>query len=93
MTPSLARHNPIVVEFFTIAAAILSSPFFLGENGRFVSTFCLVVRQPYDDGTNAYHQFYIPFLLCRIDIREHANIHKAISCKYLSNSICTVVEE
>ena len=30
---------------------------------------------------------------CDADIREDANIHKAISCKYLSNDICTVVEE
>ena len=29
----------------------------------------------------------------RIDIREDANTHKAIACKYVSNSVCTVVEE
>ena len=28
-----------------------------------------------------------------IDTREDGNIHKAISCKFLSNNICTVVEE
>ena len=30
---------------------------------------------------------------CKIDTREDANIHKAISCKYPSNNICTVVGE
>ena len=33
------------------------------------------------------------FNLYRTDIREDANTHKVISYKYLSNSICTVVEE
>ena len=28
-----------------------------------------------------------------VDTREDANIHKAIACRYLSNNICTVVEE
>ena len=34
-----------------------------------------------------------PFLFCKIDTRELANIHKAIACKYPSNNICTVVGE
>ena len=34
-----------------------------------------------------------PVLVCRIDTREDANIHSAIARKYLSNCICTVVEE
>ena len=33
-----------------------------------------------------------PFLFYRIDTVD-ANVHKAIACKYPSNSICTVVEE
>ena len=33
------------------------------------------------------------FIFNRIGTRADANIHKAISCKYISNSICTVVEE
>ena len=35
----------------------------------------------------------IPIQFYKIDIREDANTHKVISYKYLSNSICTVVEE
>ena len=33
------------------------------------------------------------FCFVKTDTREDANIHKAIACKYLSNNICTVVEE
>ena len=33
------------------------------------------------------------FIFCIIGTREDANIHKVIECKYLSNNICTVVEE
>ena len=33
------------------------------------------------------------FSFYRIDIQDDANTHKVISYKYLSNSICTVVEE
>ena len=35
----------------------------------------------------------IPIQFYRIDIREDANTHKVILYKYLSNRICTVVEE
>ena len=55
--------------------------------------FCLVVRQPYDAGKYTYPRHCNPFQFCRIDIREDANIHKAIACKYFSYNICTVVEE
>ena len=55
--------------------------------------FCLAVHQPCIAETDTCLQPYIPFLLCKIDTREGANIHKAIACKYLSNNIYTVVEE
>ena len=55
--------------------------------------FCLVVRQPCYVGTSTYHRLHIPFLFCKIDIREDANIHKTFACRNLSNNICTVVEE
>ena len=35
----------------------------------------------------------IPNQFCKIDIREDANSYNVISYKYLSNYICTVVEE
>ena len=66
---------------------------FLLENGSFFSSFCSVVRQPYDAGTDTYPRLCNPILFCRIDVREDANTHKAISCKYLSKKICTVVGE
>ena len=53
----------------------------------------MVVHQTYAAGTNTYPRLCSPFLFCKIDIREDANIHKAIACKYLSNNVCTVVEE
>ena len=37
--------------------------------------------------------FATRFRFDRLDIGENASTHKAISCKYLSNSIHTVVEE
>ena len=57
------------------------------------SAFCLVVHQPYDAGTNTCPRLCSPFLHCKINTREDANIHKAIACKYLSNNIYLVVEE
>ena len=79
---------------FTIATAFLSSLFssFIGIVA-FLWLFCLVVHPPCDAGTYTYPRLCNPFLFCRIDTREDANIHKAIACKYLSNNICTVVEE
>ena len=46
-----------------------------------------------DAGTNTHLLLYIPTRFYRIDIQEDAGTHKAISCKHLSRSICTVVEE
>ena len=37
--------------------------------------------------------FATRLFFCKIDTQVDANIHKAIACKYLSNNICTVVEE
>ena len=37
--------------------------------------------------------FAARFCFETMDTRKDANIHKAIACKYLSNDICTVVEE
>ena len=53
----------------------------------------LLMSQPHDAGTYTYPWLCNPFLFCKIDIREDAHNHKAVSCKYLSNSIGTVVEE
>ena len=92
-TPSLARHNTSERHILTLGTAFLSSLSLFLVNGRSFSAFCLVVRQPYDAGTNTYPLPYIPIRFYRIDIREDANTHKAIACKYISSSIYTVVEE
>ena len=44
-------------------------------------------------GTITCLQPYNPFHIHRIGTRADANIHKTFVCKYLSNIICTVVEE
>ena len=93
MFPSLARRNPIVVQFSQRPQHFCRRFLFLCGNDSSFSAFCLVVRQPFDAGTNTCPRLYIPFLFCKIDIREDANIHKANSCKYLSNRICTAVDE
>ena len=52
----------------------------------------LVVHQPCNE-TDTGLQPYNPFHFYRIGTRADAKIHKAIACRYLSNNICTVVEE
>ena len=65
---------------------------YVGRHGRSFSAFHgrlfinLMVREQ-----TLIACFTSRFMFCGIDIREDANIHKAISCKYLSKSICTVV--
>ena len=54
---------------FTIATAFLSSLSLRCGNSSHSLAFYLVVRQPYDAGTNTYPQHCIPFLFCKIDIR------------------------
>ena len=51
--------------------------------------FCLVVLQ-----VRKWHSApnWLPFSFKRTDIRENANTHKAIWCKYLSRSIYTAVD-
>ena len=93
MTPSLARRNPIVVHFSQQRQHFCRRLLFLCGNGSLSLAFCLVVHQLYDAGTNTCHRLCNPFLFCKIDTREDANTHKANSCKYLSNNICTVIEE
>ena len=90
MTPSPARHNPPEIQFPQEPLHVCRRFLFCFGNDRSFSAFCLVVRQPYDAGTNTYPLLYIPFLFCKIDIPEDDHIHKAISCKYHSNSIGTV---
>ena len=55
---------------------------------------CLVVHQPHETGTNTYPGLHTPFcFFVKIDTREDADIHRAITCKYPSHNICTVVGE
>ena len=77
---------------FTIATAFLSSLSLFGWSCSF-SAFYLVGHQPCNAETDTYLQRYNPFHFCSIDTRADANIHKTFTCKYLSNNICTVVEE
>ena len=91
MLPSFARHNPSEIQF-SQEHSCRRSLFFCG-NSSLSLAFCLVLHQPYDAGTNIYPGLCSPLLFCEIDTREDANVHKAIACKYLSNNICTVVEE
>ena len=80
MALSLARHNPIVVLFFTKATALLSSLFRFESS---FSAFYLVVLQSWSAGTDTCPLLCIPIQFCRIDIREDASTHRAISCKYI----------
>ena len=89
MFPSLARRNPFVVQFSQQPQH--SCRRFLCFCGGMVAFLWLLVWLFVN--LMMREQTLIPFLFCRIDIREDAHIHKAISCKYLSNNICTVVEE
>ena len=70
MFPSHARHNPIVVQFSQQPQHFCRRFLFFCRTGSSFSACCLVVRQPCDAGTNACPRLYIPFLFCRIDIRE-----------------------
>ena len=71
--------------------------FFFFGNGRFFfgreGAFCLVAHQLMMREQTLISGFAARFDCYRLDIREDANTHKAIACKYLSNSVCTVVEE
>ena len=89
MLPSLARRNPIVVQFSHYCRRFL---FFSGNSSLSLAS-CLVVRQPYDSGTNTYPRLGNPVHFYGIGTQAGANIHKAFACRYLSNNICTVVEE
>ena len=53
------------------------------------SASCLVVLQPSSAEMSTQRRTYIPVSFYRTDIREDANTHKAIWCKYLSRSIRT----
>ena len=93
MLPSLARRKPqLRYNFHTRAKAFLSSLSLLSCSNLSL-VFCLVVHQPYDAGKNALPRLCNPFLFCKIDTREDANIHKAIACQCLSKNICTFVGE
>ena len=53
-------------------------------NGSSFCVFSLVARQSCGAGIDTYPLLYIPIRFYRIDIREDANTHMAILCKYLS---------
>ena len=70
--------NPTGVHFFTIATALLSPP---------SSASCWVVPQQSRAEMGTLRRIYIPFPTFQTDLREDANTHNAIWCKYLSRSI------
>ena len=94
MLQSLARRNPIVVQFSQQPPHFLSS-LSLPCVGRaaflwfFVWLFInLMMREQ-----TLIPGFATRFCFVKIDTRADANIHKAIACKYIPNSICMVVGE
>ena len=56
------------------------------------SAFRWVVPQPACVQMNTCRRIYNPIQTYRIDIREDANSHKVIKCKYFSRSFCTAVD-
>ena len=74
MLPSLARRNTIVVQFSHYCRRFL---FFLVNSSLSLAS-CLVVRQPYDAGTNTYHLLSNPFHFYRVGTQAGANIHKGV---------------
>ena len=55
------------------------------------SACCWIVPQPSSAEKSTLRRIYIPLQTYRIDIREDANSHKVIYCKYLSRSFCAAV--
>ena len=76
-------HNPTVAHLSLQPLALLSPPFF---------GFCWGNLQPACVQTSTYHRIFNPMQIYRIEIREDANNHKVIWCKYLSRSLCTAVD-
>ena len=66
-----------------IATAPMSPSFFVFLLGWPSTCLCANEHQ---------HRICIPILFHRFDIREDANSHKVIWCKYLSSNLCTAVE-
>ena len=93
MLPSLAKRNPIVAQFSQQSQHSCRRFLFFCGNGGPSSAFCLVVPQPCNAETDSCLQPHKSFHFYRIGTRADANIHKAIACNYLSNNICTVIEE
>ena len=92
MHPSLVVHNPVVIRFSQQPQRLcLHFLFFLGSR-----SFCLfiwlfihfVMRKQ-----TLVSSITTRFIFHKIGTRADANIHKTFACRYLSNSICTVVEE
>ena len=55
------------------------------------SAFCCVVPQRSSAETSTLRRIYSPILTSETDIREDANTHMVIQCKYPSRSFCTAV--
>ena len=85
--------KPSCDTLFTIATALLSSLSLLFLGSSSFSAFFVVVHQRCHAETDTCLQPYNEFHFCRIDTRANAIIHKAFAYKYLSNNVCTVVEE
>ena len=79
---NLVIHNPMKIHFSQSNSILVIA-----------LAFELVVHQPWISETDTCLQPYNPFHFQRSDTRADANIHKTFAYKYLSNNICTVVEE
>ena len=76
MLPSLARRNSIVVHLSQqLQHFYRRFLFFCGNSSLSLGFFVRFVHQSYDAETNIYHRICTPFLFCKIDTREDANIH------------------
>ena len=81
------KRNPIGVQCSQLPQHFCRRFLFFCKNSNLSLAFYLVVSQPCKAGTNTYPRLYIVLQFCEIDIREDANIHKAIACKYPSTNM------
>ena len=87
--PSLALHNQIVIHFPQEPQhSCHRCLFFLGFGLLFGCFVNLTMRKQ-----TLVSSLTNPFQFERIGTRADANIHKTFAYSYLSNNICTVVEE
>ena len=93
MLSNLTRRIPITRQFSQYSQHSCRFFLFFCENSSLSLTLCLITDQASDVWTNTYLRLYSPFLFVECFTREDVNIHMTIACKFLSNNICTIVED